>query len=189
MNQNRTWAACAAIAFVATAHADPLHSVAGGAYWHHDSGWMFPEKLGEFVRVGVPQDVGGSRDAVAFYAREVDGQRIVASVDVFPADSAADAATLENAKAALLRDTSVSVDDLVESTLPLRQDGALLAAQVIVAHGASGNLPRALYFVSSGEWRVRIVFTAAQAVGQIPGGVEFVREQRWDTLSPGSPHR
>ena len=67
--------------------ADPLHAVADGAYWHHDSGWVFPAKAGEFALVGVPQDVAGSREAVAYYAREASGSRTVVSVSVYPAES------------------------------------------------------------------------------------------------------
>src|SRR5262245_48999970 len=96
MNTFKTWFATCLV-YAATAGADPIHAIADGAYWHHDSGWVFPEKIGEFVRVGIPQDVAGSRDAVAYYAWNVDGSRIVVSVDVFPADSAADATTLESA--------------------------------------------------------------------------------------------
>jgi len=71
------WLACA------TAFADPIHAIADGAYWHHDSGWVFPAKIAGFVLVGVPQDVAGSREAVAYYAREVSGSRLVVSVSVY----------------------------------------------------------------------------------------------------------
>src|SRR5688572_3326279 len=74
--------------------ADPLHASADGAYWHHDSGWVFPAAVGKFERVGVPQDVAGSRDAVAYYSYVIDGLRSTASVDVYPEDSTA-AAELE----------------------------------------------------------------------------------------------
>ena len=85
----RSWLAAASIAalYTTSALADPLHARAGGEYWHHDSGWIFPEHIAGFERVGVPQDVAGSRDAVAYYASEVNGLRVVASVNVFPADS------------------------------------------------------------------------------------------------------
>jgi hypothetical protein len=122
---------------------------------------------------------------VAYYARIIDGRRIVASVDVFPADSAADATTLESAKAALLAANSADDGDAAESTLSLGKDGELQATQVTLARGVAGNLPRALFFVTRGEWRVRIVFTAPAEAAPIPGSVEFVRGQRWDTLPAG----
>ncbi len=57
--------AALALFYIFPAHADPLHARAGGEYWHHDSGWIFPEKIAGFERVGVPQDVAGSRVAAA----------------------------------------------------------------------------------------------------------------------------
>lgn len=80
-------AASVAVLLTPSALADPLHARAGGDYWHHDSGWIFPEHIAGFERVGAPQDVAGSRDAVAYYASQLNGQRVVASVNVFPADS------------------------------------------------------------------------------------------------------
>ena len=65
------------------AQADPIHAVAEGAYWHHDSGWVFPERTGGYVRVGIPQDVAGSEDAVAHYARSRTASGMTASVDVY----------------------------------------------------------------------------------------------------------
>lgn len=76
--------AALALFYIFPAHADPLHARAGGEYWHHDSGWIFPEKIAGFERVGVPQDVAGSRVAAAYYARVENGQRMVASVEVTP---------------------------------------------------------------------------------------------------------
>jgi hypothetical protein len=70
-----------------SALADPIHARSGGEYWHHDSGWIFPEHIAGFERVGAPQDVAGSRDAVAWYASQLHGVRVLASVNVFPADS------------------------------------------------------------------------------------------------------
>src|SRR5262245_41510486 len=81
--------------------ADPIHAIGGGAYWHHDGGGIFPETVGESTRGGVPQDVDGSRDAVAYYARESNGVRTVAAVDIYPTDSATGATTLASAKAAI----------------------------------------------------------------------------------------
>src|SRR5688500_4539982 len=78
------------------ASADPIHAAADGAYWHHDSGWVFPMKIGEFVLVGIPQDVAGSNDAVAYYARVADGARITASVDLYAPDSASAEAAPED---------------------------------------------------------------------------------------------
>jgi hypothetical protein len=103
MNGNRALLATAlfGLCFMHGTRADPLHAIRGGAYWHHDSGWIFPEKIGSFVRVGMPQDIAGSRDAVAYYAYELNGSRTTASVDVYPVDSATAATTFAGAKAAV----------------------------------------------------------------------------------------
>jgi hypothetical protein len=57
------------LAVVPPAIADPIHANGNGDYWHHDSGWIFQQRVGEFVRIGFPQDVAGSRDAVGYYER------------------------------------------------------------------------------------------------------------------------
>lgn len=67
--------------------ADPIHAVADGAYWHHDSGFVFPRKIGEFELVGIPQDVAGSHEAVAYYARGVAEKRTVAAISVYPVET------------------------------------------------------------------------------------------------------
>jgi hypothetical protein len=68
------------------ATADPIHAIADGAYWHHDSGFVFPRKVGEFELVGIPQDVAGSQEAVAYYARGDAGERTVAAINVYPVE-------------------------------------------------------------------------------------------------------
>jgi hypothetical protein len=146
--------------------ADPIHPVPGGGYWHHDSGWVFPERIGDFVRVGIPQDVAGSTDAVAHYACDRGGRRIVASVDVFAADSAAEFTTLE------------SMTGGIESpaTLALDAEGTLLASRIV-----RERLP--VYFVDTGPWRVRVQFTAPPDASLDVAMLDaFVRGQRWDTL-------
>lgn len=160
--------ACAAAS--PAVHADPIHAITGGAYWHHESGWEFPEKAGEFERVGIPQDVAGSKDAVAHYACIVDGTRIVASVDVYPADSTA-AQDLEADRASRLASEKPFA---VGKTQPL-------SGTRVLNKGAE-NVVTALYFISAGEWRVRIrIADANPAI--TPMLDAFVRDQRWDALS------
>jgi hypothetical protein len=151
------------------ASADPIHAVANGGYWHHGSGWVFPAKIGEFVLVGIPQDVAGSTDAVAYYARIADGARITASVDLYAADSvSAEAVSPDNLG------TSSS-----KSMLPLDKSGALTATRVKDVR--AGELT-AVYLVTAGEWRVRIRVSGAPA-GTEPAMDAFVLGQRWDTLT------
>src|SRR5687767_9462735 len=146
---NRRLALIAILAFLPCqpGHADPIHTVADGGYWHHDSGWVFPEKIGEFVRVGIPQDVAGSDDAVAHYACVENGARRTASVDVYRAASAA-AGELEARAAGPSSDTVVVVSTARNMSANRQVEDA---ASVVVA----------TYFIDAGEWRVRIRITGA----------------------------
>ncbi len=133
------------------AFADPLHARADGSYWHHDSGWVFPEKIGEFVRVGIPQDVAGSPDAVAYYAYAENGVRNTAAVDVYQAKSAA-AAELETRPSGRL---------ISDDRFPLNAAQALTATRQIYAIGESAAFV-GVYFISAGEWRIRIRITGSR---------------------------
>ena len=145
--------------------ADPIHAAADGAYWHHGSGWTFPETVGRFARVGIPQDVAGSEDAVAHYARVENGIRSTASVDVYQAASTA-AGDLET------RSGSESSD----TVLVVNATRGLSARREI--HDAGKPSLITTYFIDVGEWRVRIRITGAS----LEAMDEFVRGQRWDTL-------
>ncbi len=154
------------------ARADPIHADKG-AFWHHDSGWVFPAKIGEFELVGIPQDVAGSRDAVAHYARVIDGARIIAAVDVYPADSAAaEAMTAENPG-----------EPLSEGQFAVRKTGALgVNRRVYCAEEGRADVLVAVYFVSTMEWRVRIRIAGAKPE-MLPAMDAFVAGQRWETLA------
>jgi len=147
--------------------ADPIHAVADGAYWHHGSNWTFPEIIGAYKRVGIPQDVAGSDDAVAHYAYVEDGVRNVASVNVYRASSAA-AGELETAAPAAL--TS-------EGTFLASERTALSGIRRI--YGGSGDsVLTGVYVISAGEWRVTIQISGSR----LEAMDAFVRAQRWETL-------
>jgi hypothetical protein len=147
--------------------ADPIHAVADGAYWHHGSNWTFPEIVGAYQRVGIPQDVAGSDDAVAHYAHVDGGVRYTASVNVYRASSAA-AAELEAAAPGTLTSEGAFL-----ASEPARLTGI---RRIYGRNGKSGLT--GVYVINAGEWRVAI---------QVSGsGLEamdaFVLAQRWDTL-------
>lgn len=169
--------AAALLLFAATGHADPIHSIGQGAFQHHDSGWIFPLQLAGFTRVGVPQDVEGSRDAVAYYARIEQAVRTTAVVDVYPRDSGLSPLTPAKAEAALERERSLAAAKKLRTQLEIRRQPALTAAKT--AYRASSEAIY-LYFVASGEWIVRIRIDSAK----LPGAAldDFVRSQRWDSL-------
>ena len=145
--------------------ADPIHAAADGAYWHHGSGWTFPEIVGGFARVGIPQDVAGSEDAVAHYARVENGMRNTASVDVYQAASAA-AGELE----------ARSGSEVSDTVLALGATRGLSANREV--HDAGKPSMIATYFIDAGEWRIRIRITGAS----LEAMDEFVRSQHWETL-------
>jgi hypothetical protein len=149
------------------AHADPIHAVADGAYWHHDSNWTFPEIIGRYARVGIPQDVAGSDNAVAHFAFVEDGVRYTASVDVHRVGSAA-AGELEAAAFGKL-----SGDDPF-----LLEANALSGIRRVYSGDAGAPALTGVYVINAGEWRVAIRISGLQ----LEAMDAFVRAQRWETL-------
>jgi len=166
-----------ALLLAAASNADPIHPIAQGAFQHHDSGWIFPQQLAGFSRVGVPQDLDGSRDAVAYYARTEQGVRSTAVVDVHPMDSAVGALTLAKAEAELERERSVAAAKKARTRLEVRKQPALEAAKTSYR---TSTVTTNVYFVASGEWIVTIHISSARLTGQVLD--DFVRAQRWESL-------
>jgi hypothetical protein len=171
------------------ASADPIHAIAEGAYWHHDSGWIFPQKIGRFERVGIPQDVDGSRDAVAYYACELHGVRTTASVNVYPADSSNGQTTLADAKSAELASPGTKLRNERSFVIrAARKLSGVRASFVTVRQTPSKKREThteyaEVYFFDASEWlvKVRIVVPAIESdTLQILDA--FARGQRWDTL-------
>jgi hypothetical protein len=77
---SRVATALACFAFAHVSLADTVHAIQGGGFYHHQSGWIFPETIGDFSLVGVPGDINGTVDVEAYYARVSKGVRTVASV-------------------------------------------------------------------------------------------------------------
>ena len=169
-----------ALALPVAALADPIHRIDNDAYWHHDSGWVFPARFGGFEREGAAQDVAGTADAVAHYVRVANGVRVVVSVEVFSADSAAPNSLLAMARGELVGSVVGVQGHLTDDTLPV---GKGLTASCL-RFAASGDAPsEAMYFVEAGAWRVRIRATLpAAARGVLDELDAFVQSQRWDTL-------
>lgn len=68
-------------------HADPLHAIAGDAYWHHESHFIFPAALAGFTRIGAPQEVDGSTTINAHYGGGENERWMALSIDLFPGDA------------------------------------------------------------------------------------------------------
>lgn len=150
-----------------SAHADPIHAVADGAYWHHGSNWTFPEIIGPYKRVGIPQDVAGSDDAVAHYAYVEDGVRYIASVNVYRASSAA-AGELEAAARGPLSNEGAFVV----------KPNTLTGIRRIYGGNGGDSALTGVYVINAGEWRVTIQVSGSR----LEAMDAFVRAQRWETL-------
>lgn len=179
------------LAFASFAHvagADTLHSF-GGLFWHHDSGWQFPERIGEFERVGMPQDVAGSADVNTHYAHVAGGKRVATVMDVYGVDSALSEPTFALAKQAFEREFASRAHE-VSSELPLRVGGARsYAGTKVVFKVADEALPlRVLYFVAMGDWIVKVrVAIPSDDQRLVDAADAFVHALRWDSLGSAPP--
>jgi hypothetical protein len=169
-------AVVAGISFGAAGHADTLHRIQDGAHQHHFSLWIYPQRIGEFVRVGTPTDIDGTADVIATYQRLLDGVRTTATVDVYPPDSYAVEATLERARAAIRR--AAGSEELIEQPFMVGAERALKGVKVSAARSASS-----LYFFDTGAWIIKVRGTTERAGSGTDQALdEFVRSQRWDSL-------
>jgi hypothetical protein len=160
-------------ALASVTSADTLHNIGSGDFQHHDSGWIFPERIGEFTRIGAPQDVDGTIDVVAHYARVHNGKRTTAIIDVYPASSSAPAARYEDAVAEM-RPAAASSE-----TGELKIDGPL-PLKAMKTH----SLGNGLYFLDTGLWIVKVRTRSESAdASNDDANDQFVRQQRWDSLN------
>ena len=162
-------AALACLALPQLCLADTIHRLDDSTgFYHHQSGWIFPEKIGEFTLVGIPGDIDGTVDAAGYYARVSNAVRTVASVTVYPPDSAAPEATPASIKAKPV-------------TVEISKQPRLRAARLVVKEGKSSRAT--VYFIDTGAWVVKIRATAPATAKDLAPALEaFVRSQRWDSL-------
>jgi hypothetical protein len=171
-NLSRFATALTCLAFTQLSVADTIHSIENGAYRHHQSGWIFPEQVGDFSLVGVPQDIDGMVDVAAYYARVSKGVRTVASVGVYPPDSAQPETTPASIKA-----TPVAVE--------ISKQPGLRALRLTYQDGKTSRTT--VYFVDTGAWIVKIrASVPATDKETAPILEKFVRSQRWDSLQLSS---
>lgn len=164
----RVFAALACLALAQPCSADTIHSIIGGGYYHHQSGWVFPEKIGDFSLVGVPGDINGTDDVAAYYARVHKGVRTVASVAVYAPDSAEPETT-----PASIKGKPIAIQ--VSQRPPLR------AAKLTFKDGKSSRTT--VYFIETGNWTVKVrATTPLTDKGIAPVLDAFTRNQRWDSL-------
>lgn len=165
--------------------ADTLHAIADGAFQHHGSSWIFPQQIGDFVRIGAPQDVDGTVDVVAHYAKVAGSIRTTAVVSVYPPESAAAETTLANAKSAIESTLKLAKQAAARSEAPFKVGkqpelvGVKASYQTDAAAGSLANL----YFFDTGAWIVKIRGGTEQAGNDSDALLDdFVRGQRWESL-------
>ena len=156
------------VALAPPSRADTIHSILGGGYYHHQSGFVFPEKIGDFTLVGVPQDINGTDDVGAYYARVAGGTRTVASVNVYTPDSAE-----PETRAASVKGKPVAFE--------VAKQPRLSAAKLVVKEGRSSRAT--IYFIDTGSWLIKVRATTPLTDKSIAPVLDaFARDQRWNTL-------
>ena len=164
----RLFAALACLAFTQLSSADTIHTLPEGGYYHHQSGWVFPETIGDFSLAGAPQDLNGTDDVVAYYARVHNGVRTVAAVNIYAPDSAE-----PQTRPASIKATPVIVE--------ISKQPKLRAAKVVYKEGKTSRATA--YFVEMGAWIVRIRASVPATDKEVAPAIEaFVRGQRWDRV-------
>ncbi len=157
------------LALTQLCRADTIHSIIGGGYYHHQSGFVFPEKIGDFTLVGVPQDINGTDDVGAYYARVAGAVRTVASVNVYTPDSAE-----PETRPASVKGKPVAFE--------VSKQPRLSAAKLVVKEGKSSRAT--LYFIDTGNWIVKVRATTPLTDKSIAPLLDaFTRNQRWDSLN------
>jgi hypothetical protein len=178
----------ATVIYFAVGHAsmaDTLHAIADGAFQHHGSSWIFPRQIGDFARVGAPQDVDGTIDVVAYYAKVEGSVRTTAVVSVYPPESAAAEATLASAKAAIESTLKAAKQETVRSEGPFNvgEQPELVGVKASYKADAAAGSQTNLYFIDTGAWIVKIRGVAERADKNTdPMLDDFVRGQRWESL-------
>jgi hypothetical protein len=178
------WAAMSSFSF-----ADTLHDIGGGTYQHHDSGWTFLHRIGDFTRVGAAQDVEGTVDVVAHYARTTQSGRTTAIIDVYPEDSAAAQAQFAEALSAL-RNQSPDGASQVQQAIHIEHPMHLVPVKTFYETASSNDTKPAvsaahsvLYFIDTGHWIVKIrTHMERRDAASLAASDAFVLSQPWETL-------
>lgn len=164
----RLFAAVACIALVHPCFADTIHTMSDGGYYHHQSGWVFPAKIGDFQLVGAPQDLNGTDDVAAYYARVNKGVRTVASVNIYAPDSTEPET----------RPVSIKAKPVM---LEISKKPNLRAAKLVYKDGKTSRATA--YFVETPAWIVKIRASVPTTDKEVAPAIDaFARGQRWNSL-------
>ena len=174
----------ACLVFVPTGFADTLHKFGKrDGYWHHDSGWVFPGRIGPFELAGSPTEMDGSGDVTATYTTVgSNGSSRTANVDVFHPSSASRGAKLFSAKADMEAklDSAKCSTSRSEKAFVLKDRPAIVGTRVTFAGDCS---KASLYFFQAAHWVIAVRTTAAAEDSDAAAALdEFMRALPWDTL-------
>lgn len=169
--------------------ADPLHKCGDeGAWCHVESGWVFPKDVGDFARVLEPYNIDGNDDSGAEYKQESGPLQGAVEVDVYAADSAAMAATIDGARVTAARKAGEGAK--VKSEKPFQIDAVKGLNGVKIKYAtdaeASGEQTN-LYYFTTERWRVKVLAHAKQAGNESDQALDaFVQALPWNTLGTES---
>lgn len=168
--------------------ADPLHKYGNeGAWCHVDSGWMFPQDVGNFARVLQPYSIDGNSDAGAEYRQE--SLQGAIEVDVYAADSAAPDANIDGAKATAAHKAGEGAKIGSEKPFKVSAVQGLNGVKIKYATDASTSGEQTnLYYFTTDRWRVKVLARAKPAGKESDKALDaFVQALPWNTLgtNPG----
>jgi hypothetical protein len=164
--------------------ADPLHKYGNeGAWCHVDSGWLFPQDVGNFARVLQPYSIDGNSDAAgAEYRSESGGVEI----SVYGVDSMATDANIDGAKATAAHKAGAVAK--IESEGPFALGAAKDLKGVKIKYTPASGTQTNLYYFTTARWRVKVLAAAKGTDKGSDNALDaFVQALPWDTLgtNPG----
>jgi hypothetical protein len=178
-------AACLLIALTSSIGiADPLHQFGTEGAWRHEfSGWQFAKQIGGFSRALAPYTIDGNNDVGARYEN---GSGLMATVEVYLADSAAPDAKLDGAKATAAQTSGESAHIQSEQPFPLGTHKTVRGTKITYAADEKSRGARtSLYFFEASRWTVKVL-ASPSSDDQGEALDAFVRALPWDTLGDPS---
>ena len=172
------------VTLVQPALSDPLHKVGqAGAWQHEQSGWIFPEEVGEFERKLPPYEIDGTYDVGAEYERADNIERTRATVHVYAKDSGAAEASFIAAK----HKPNIGAAESDGHTLaeePCAIEAAIeVRCRKVTYVSGTNTVQSQLYFVESNDWIVNVRTTTTGNPDRTAGLTDrFVSELNWNKL-------
>ena len=166
-----------------TTAAQSFNKLADGSFQHPDSGWLFPQRVGEFEREKDPEFFGSARDGVASYTDAFEDN---ATVYVYSPRTDAIDASYSRSKALIEQDLKKYPLSQSWSEGPFRVGKAvpLVGEKIFFKVGIGpGSSHSYLFYFDTGPWIVKVRLSGPTADKDVFARVDgFVRELPWDSL-------